>query len=280
MLSSLVMRLAVLVLFLTVPAVRAQSLVIIGGGDRPAEVVAEIVRLGRGERIVVVPAASGSPAEVGPAQAAEFVAAGFASAAVALGHPDADSTVALFDSATAVFFSGGDQNRLTAALHSTRALEAIRALYARGGVVAGTSAGAAVMSRTMLTGDERRDAGEGEAFATVEPKNVVTAEGFGFVSWAVVDQHFAARRRQNRLISVVLDDPDLIGVGIDEATAVVVGPDGAMRVVGAGSVQIFDARDAHVVGRAGGFSAAGLRMHVLASGDKLTPAGTVVLAAP
>ncbi|HEX9952392.1 MAG TPA: cyanophycinase [Rubricoccaceae bacterium] len=274
------LRVALIFLVLVSAPARAQSLVIIGGGDRPPDVVAEIVRLGRGERIVVVPAASGSPAEVGAAQASEFTAAGFASAAVALGDPDADSTVALFSGATAVFFSGGDQNRLVAALHGTRTLAAIRTLWARGGVVAGTSAGAAVMSSVMLTGDERREAGSDEAFTTVQQGNVVTAEGFGFVAWAVVDQHFAARRRQNRLISVVLDHPDLVGVGIDEATAVVVSPDGAMRVAGAGSVQVFDAREAQVEVRAGRVSAAGLRVHVLASGDVLTPEGAVVLAAP
>ena len=269
------LRLALVLLVLAGAPVRAQTLVIIGGGARPPAVVAEIVRAGRGERIVVVPAASGSPAEVGAAQAAEFVAAGFASAAVALGDPDADSTVALFRGATAVFFSGGDQNRLAAAWGGTRALAAVRALWARGGVVAGTSAGAAVMSRVMLTGDERREAGEAEAFATVEPGNVVTAEGFGFVAWAVVDQHFAARRRQNRLLSVVLDHPDLVGIGIDEETAIVVDPGGAFRVVGARGVQVFDARGTAVETRGRGFSARGVRLHVLAAGDRFAAVGGV-----
>ncbi len=262
-------------LVLVAAPVSAQTLVIIGGGARPPAVVAEIVRAGAARRMVVVPAASGTPAEVGAAQAAEFVAAGFASAAVALGDPDADSTVALVASASAVFFSGGDQNRLAAAWGGTRALAAVRGVYARGGVVAGTSAGAAVMSRVMLTGDETD--GDG-SFDSVESGDVVTAEGFGFVTWAVVDQHFAARHRQNRLISVVLDHPDLLGVGIDEATAVVVLPAGEMRVVGDGSVQVVDARSAQRGSGAGRlYSASGMVLHVLVSGDVLTPAGDVVL---
>ncbi len=267
--------LLILLVWIAAPAVSAQTLVIIGGGARPPAVIAEIVRAGRAGRIVVVPAASGEPASVGAAQAAEFVAAGFASAAVALGDPDADSTVALIESATAVFFSGGDQNRLVAAWGGTRALTAVRAVYGRGGVVAGTSAGAAVMSHVMITGDERD--GDG-SFDSIESGDVVTSEGFGFVTWAILDQHFAARRRQNRLISVVLDHPALIGVGIDEATAVVVPPSGEMRVVGAGSVQVVDARAAHVgSGRGPSPSASGIRLHVLADGDVLTPSGRVGL---
>ncbi len=269
-----VRRLVSLLVLVAAPA-SAQTLVIIGGGARPPAVVAEIVRAGAGGRIVVVPAASGEPESVGAAQAAEFAAAGFASAAVALGDPDADSTVALVESATAVFFSGGDQNRLAAAWGGTRALAAVHAVYARGGVVAGTSAGAAVMSRVMITGDE---AGGDGSFDSVEARDVVTAEGFGFVSWAIVDQHFAARHRQNRLISVVLDHPDLIGVGIDEATAVVVSPAGEMRVAGDGSVQVVDARAARQGTGAGRLvSASGLLLHVLVAGDVLTPAGDVVL---
>ena len=263
--------------------VAAQTLVIVGGGTRPASVVAEIVALGGGVagRLVVVPQASGDPAEVGAAQAAEFVAAGFGAATVALGHPDADSTVALFDRATAVFFSGGDQSRLVAHLAGTRALAAVRALHARGGVVAGTSAGAAVMSAVMLTGSESVNPDAADApFSTVEPGNVVTAEGFGFVTWAVVDQHFAVRRRQNRLLSVVLDHPELVGVGVDEETAVVITPDGALRVVGNRGVQVVDARGAAVEARGRGYSASDIRLHLLLAGDVLTPERAVVRHAP
>ena len=281
--ARLAARLAVLSAVLA-PGVAAQSLVIVGGGARPATVVAEIVALGGGPagRLVVFPQASGDPAGVGAAQAAEFAVAGFGAAAAALGHPDADSTVALLDRATAVFFSGGDQSRLVAHLAGTRALAAVRRLHARGGVVAGTSAGAAVMSRVMLTGEEtvNPDA-DGAPFSTVEPGNVATAEGFGFVTWAVVDQHFVVRRRQNRLLSAVLDRPELLGIGVDEETAVVVAADGSLRVVGNRGVQIVDARRASVEARGRGYAATDIRLHLLTSGDVLTPGRTVVsLAAP
>ena len=264
-----------LVVFIAAPSARAQHLVAIGGGPRPPEVVAEVVRLGGGAdgRLVVVSAASAEPEDVGTYQAEQFADAGMGRVVVALGHPDADSTVALFTDATAVFFSGGDQNRLVAAWGGTRALDAVRAVYARGGVVAGTSAGAAVLSRVMLTGDERQS---DDPFSTVEPDNVATAEGFGFLTAAIVDQHFVTRRRQNRLLSVVLERADLLGLGIDEETAVVVAPDGSMRVVGRRGVQVFDARGATVEPRERGFSATGVRLHLLLDGDVLTPDGDVV----
>jgi cyanophycinase len=256
-----------------VPAVAQGAVVAIGGGARPPGVVAAVVALGGGPdgRLVVVPYASADPEGVGRAQADEFRAAGFGHVAVALGPPDADSALALFDGATAVFFSGGDQNRLVRALRGTRALDAVRAVWARGGVVAGTSAGAAVMSRVMITGGERvRPDSAAAPFSTVEPGNVETDEGFGFVTGAVLDQHFAARRRQNRLLSLVLERPDLLGVGVDEETAVVVAADGSFRVIGNRSVQVFDARGASVETRGRGFSAAGVRLHVLAAGDGFT----------
>lgn len=263
------------------PAAAQGTVVAIGGGARPAAVVARIVALGGGPdgRLVVVPYASGDPEGVGQAQRDEFAAAGFGAVAVALGHPDADSTVALFDGATAVFFSGGDQNRLVHALRGTRALGAVRAVFARGGVVAGTSAGAAVMSRVMITGDERVNPDSAAApFSTVEPGNVVVDEGFGFVTGAVVDQHFVVRRRQNRLLSLVLERPDLLGVGVDEETAVVVSPDGSFEVVGARGVHVFDASGATVEARGRGFSASGVRLHVLAPGDVFTATREVVRA--
>ncbi len=266
-------------LWAVAPASAQGTVVAIGGGSRPPEVVATIVALGGGSdgRLVIVPYASGDPEDVGRAQADEFAAAGFGHVAVALGPPDADSTLAVLDGATAVFFSGGDQNRLVRALRGTRALDAVRAAWARGGVVAGTSAGAAVMSAVMITGSEHVNPDSAAApFSTVEPDNVATDEGFGFVTGAVIDQHFAARRRQNRLLSLVLERPDLLGIGVDEETAVVVAADGSLRVVGNRSVQVFDAREALVETRGRGFSAAGIRLHVLAAGDGFTADREVV----
>ena len=95
---------------------------------------------------------------------------------------------------------------------------AILARYRDGAVVGGTSAGAAVMSTPMITGDERLPGGDrppakdsSDAFMTIARDNVVTVEGFGLLPGAIVDQHFVRRRRNNRLLSLVLENPTLVG---------------------------------------------------------------------
>jgi cyanophycinase len=128
----------------------------------------------------------------------------------------------------------------------------------------------------MITGDERRPGGERPdttlSWVTIAASNVVTAEGLGLLDGAVVDQHFLRRRRHNRLISVVLEDPGRLGVGIDEGTALVVEPNGWWRVIGESSVVIYDAR-AGAVTRPGSavLGARDLRLHVLPAGGRFDP---------
>lgn len=255
--------------------VDAQHLVLVGGGTRPPAVMERIAALAGGAEgtVVVIPYASGEPAETGAFQAEQFSALGVGCVRVA--GPDAGADV--LDGATGVFFSGGDQNRLAARLLGTDLLAAVRGVLARGGVVAGTSAGAAVMSRAMITGGERVNPDSAAApFSTVEPGNVVLAEGFGFMDdllgrAVVVDQHFVVRKRQNRLLSVAAEHPHLLGFGIDEETALVVAPDGTLEVVGNRGVQVVDASDACPRARGRLFSARGIRLHLLAPGDVLGP---------
>ncbi len=133
-----------------------------------------------------------------------------------------------------IFFTGGDQSRITAAILGTPAEAAIRKVYDDGGVLAGSSAGLACMSRVMLTG-------EGD-FTVLRGGNVEVKEGLGYVTEAILDQHFVARQRQNRLISVVLEHPQLPGIGVDERTSIWIRPDRTFEVMGEGWVMIFDAR--------------------------------------
>jgi cyanophycinase len=141
-------------------------------------------------------------------------------------------------------------------------------LYEEGGVVGGTSAGAAVMSEFMITGNEKRTGGEEGTWEVILADDILHTEGFGFVKKAVIDQHFITRRRHNRLIAVVLQHPTLVGVGIEESTAVLVRPDGKFEVLGEGQVIVYDARRAETFkspdGHLGGH---GLTMHVLLPGD-------------
>jgi hypothetical protein len=110
------------------------------------------------------------------------------------------------------------------------------------------------------------------AYMTIARENVVTAEGFDLLPGAIVDQHFVRRRRNNRLLSLVLEHPERVGVGIDESTALEAGPDGLWRVLGASVAVVFDARRARITpGSAGPLGAAEVRLHVLPAGSVFDP---------
>ncbi len=259
-------------------------LFIIGGGERPEGLMRRFVDLasenGTG-KIAVFTMASGVPLEVGPELVAEFRELGVKDVAFhQLTRKEAldPANAEILAGAGGVYFAGGVQSRLTDVLLDSPIHKRLLELYAQGGVVGGTSAGAAVMSEVMITGDERRQAEEGREWSTIEEGNVVTVRGLGFIRDAVVDQHFVARRRHNRLISLVLEKPEIIGIGVDESTAVIVRPDGLYEVAGKNQVVVYDARRAATFGtETGRLGAHGMGMHVLVAGDVFDPAkGSVV----
>ncbi len=258
-------------------------LFIVGGGDRDEPLMRRFIELAAASgsgRIVVFTMASGVPLEVGPETVAELTALGAADVvyhqlsrdeALAPGSP------ALLDGAGGIWFSGGDQSRLTTALLDTPLHARIDELYRSGAVIGGTSAGAAVMSEVMITGDEKRRPSDGREWSTIEADNVVTARGFGFLPGVIVDQHFVARRRHNRLLSLVLENLALIGLGIEESTAVLVRPDGRFEVLGANQVLVYDARRASTTRTLSGrLGALGMTLHVLVAGDVYDPASGAV----
>lgn len=259
------------------------TLFIVGGGPRPRAMNEEFVRLagGRGRaRIVVFPMAT-ADTTAGPEVAAAFAALGATARNVPVSRAAADSAdgsvVAALDSATAIWFLGGDQNRIMRALAGTAVERAIRRRYEAGAVVGGTSAGAAVMSATMLTGEERRPGGarplpadSRDAWVTIDRDNVGTTPGLGLLPSAIVDQHFARRRRHNRLLSLVLERPERFGIGIDESTALVVEPSGRWRVVGESVVVIYDGRGAWST-KEGPLGGIGIVTHVLTPGATYDP---------
>lgn len=256
------------------------SLVIVGGGPRSEEVMQRFLALAGGAgkaRILVLPMAS-SLAETGPSSADSWRKMGATSWSVNLTREQAldPSVVRGIDSATGIWFPGGDQSRITAVLVGTPAADAIRARYASGAVVGGTSAGAAVLSTPMITGDERHPGGTRpdttQSFITIARENIVSTEGLGLAEGIIVDQHFLRRKRHNRLISMVLEHPTLIGVGLDESTALVVEPGKRWHILGASAAIIYDARQARVTpSSATVLGASGIRMHVLPSGAEYDP---------
>lgn len=249
-------------------------LVVIGGGTRPAEVMQRIAALAGGASgtMLIFPHASEVP-ETGPDLAKEFTALGLGKVVIITADraaADSDAVLAQMEGATGAYFAGGDQNRITAALLGTKVAARLLALYRGGGVIAGTSAGAAVMSRVMITGDEARPLSKDEAWQTIEADNVATAPGLGFLDGVILDQHFVRRRRFNRLLSLVLEHPALLGIAIDEETAAWVRPDRTFEVIGHGPVLVLDATPASTLKDAPGHGLRGdgLRLHVLRAGAR------------
>jgi cyanophycinase len=266
---------AILGLILTVPA-RPEAkgvLFIIGGGDRPEAMMkryAELVRAAGGGKVVVFPNAGAEPQTSGPEMAAELKGLGLTAESLFLTREEADrpENVKALEGASGIYFTGGDQSRVTEALYGTAVHKKLLALYEAGAVIGGTSAGAAIMSEVMITGDEKRKPEEGHEFETIEPGNVVTIPGLGFIKDAIIDQHFATRKRLNRLICVVAENPRRIGVGIDESTAAVIHPGGRLEVVGLKNIIIMDPGRAAIRLEPGrGIGIDNLVLHVLLPGD-------------
>ncbi len=265
--------------------VKAQrgALYIVGGGPQTPAMVEEFVALAGGAgkaRIVVMAMASASGERSGEAKANDLRKLGATAQNVWLTREQAnlDSVVRLLDGATGVWFGGGDQNRLANVLRGTAVERAIKARHAAGAVVGGTSAGAAVLSARMITGSERKLGGDrppsdsSEAYITIDRNNVITSDGFALVDNAVIDQHFVRRKRHNRLMSLVLEAPPHLGVGIDESTALVIEGNGTWRVSGRSVVVIYDARSAEkTTNDAKVLGASGVTMHVLPAGATFDP---------
>lgn len=250
-------------------------LFIIGGGDRPASMMKRFVAMAAGfgsGKIIIFPMASSEPAETGARLVAEFKGLGARQVECHILTREqalAEDSRRILEGAGGVFFSGGDQSLQMAVLRGTPVHRALLALYEQGCVMAGTSAGAAVMSEVMITGDERRKVESGHEFEVLQADNTVTVEGLGFIKTAIIDQHFVTRKRHNRLISLVAEMPQLLGIGIDEETAIIVGPEEIFEVIGNRNVVIYDGAPASVTitpAKAVGFQ--GLLMHVLLAGDR------------
>ena len=276
------MRKAVLILLLLPGAMLSMAgeqprgkLFIIGGGRRSDGMMEEFVRLAGGPAqawIIVLPMASGAPDTAGMEQVAEFSGIGARAEWIQFTREQAldPASSARLDSATGIYFTGGDQVRVTRVVLGTPLYRKLHELHRRGVVIGGTSAGAAIMSKIMLTGDERFNRDSTNAYVFIKPGNVVTVEGLGFLGSVIVDQHFIRRKRHNRLLSVVLENPAMLGIGIDESTAIVVEPDSTFRVIGDRSVMIFDAGRAAGIrtSATGNMGVTGVQLHLLLPGDR------------
>lgn len=219
------------------------NLVIIGGAeDKNSDcvILRRFVELagGKNATIIVITTATEYPREVGNQYrtllydlGAHRVEALFITKREDAGDPHIAEQI---KQCTGIFFTGGDQLRITSIIGGSRVDEAIRKAYERGVVIAGTSAGASVMSDTMIV--------EGDDADTAKKCTLNMAHGMGLLEEVVIDQHFAQRGRINRLITAVAQNPYVLGVGIDEDTAIVVNADGKFEVIGSQTVTVVDGR--------------------------------------
>lgn len=243
------------------------ALVIVGGGGTPDDVVKRAIALAGGDEapVVILPQAS-QRAEAGEESAEMFRKAGAKHVrALSLEEATIGDDRALIDKALLIWFPGGDQNRLMKRLYDAGLVESIRERQRTGAVVGGTSAGAAVMGEVMIKG--------GAELKAIQRGGTPVDVGLGLWPEAIVDQHFLRRQRFNRLLSAVMERPTLVGVGIDEKTAVIV-RDGSFEVMGDSSVIVIDARTAKMPplkdAPSALLSAEGLRLHVVEPGQRFS----------
>ncbi len=216
-------------------------MVIGGAEDRGGSILKAFIRLAGGPEAVVALLATASGEPEGAEQAYEEAFDRLGARTVhtlRVSCRDDAGDAGLLERAqasTGFFFTGGDQLRITSALGGTPLDDVLHRRHEEGAVVAGTSAGASAMSETMIV------AGDGERSAT--KCTIKMAPGMGFLEGTVVDQHFAQRGRLGRLLAALAQNPKVLGVGIDEDTAIIVLPEGRVRVLGSQTVTILDGRN-------------------------------------
>ena len=189
--------------------------------------------------VAVIATASSIPDEVLPDYEAAFERLG-ASHVHLLGIRDRgqaaeNETVRLIEQSGVIFFTGGDQLRLTNILGGSPVLNAIRKRLDSGAVVAGTSAGAAAMPGTMIYNGAATDA--------LRKGAVNMTFGLGFVDGLIIDSHFLERGRFTRLMEVGASNPEHLGVGLGEDAGVIIHPHGILEAIGSGHVILIDSRD-------------------------------------
>jgi cyanophycinase len=253
---------------------RNGRLILIGGGEGKKQgkrvILEEIARRAneRNGKLVILTVATQLPNEVAATYASVFEELGVCNIIISNLRTRVDAhdeaVVAEIATADVIFITGGDQLRITSQMGNTPALNALRHAYEEGATIAGTSAGAAAMSETMFIG------GRSDTSNTIS--TIGMAPGLALVSEVIIDSHFAERGRFGRLLGAVVQNPENLGLGIDENTAIVTRGDGTFCVLGTGAVYVMDGTDITYSSlsekRAEGVvSIYDVKLHVLAESD-------------
>lgn len=222
-------------------ALGQQRLLVVGGGMRPPDAIKKFVEWSGGSnaRVLIITWASGVPDESFEALKKNFSSQNGVSIEHAAIRPlDGEKRARFIEqlkTATGIFFSGGDQNRIMDVLADVELLKLLREKYAAGTPFGGTSAGAAVISDPMMTGDAN--------LKILDGSKVGVRKGLGLIPDVIFDQHFLVRQRHNRLFGLILKNPNMLGIGIDEDTAVLISDNKYLEVAGATQVMVVDAKD-------------------------------------
>lgn len=231
-------KLSLLLFFISSISFAQERLILIGGGKRTPDILTKFIELSGNEngKILVIPWASGEQEIAFSNIKNEVTALSKISVENAPLSPlNAETKAKLLTqlkTAKGVFFCGGDQNRIMEVLKDEELFKTMHEMYKNSVVFAGTSAGTAIMSEIMISG-------EGD-FKVIDGSKVETKKGLGLMNEIIVDQHFIKRQRQNRLIGLIFKNPNLLGVGIDENTALVVEQNRYAEVLGESQVMIFE----------------------------------------
>lgn len=219
-----------------------QRMFVVGGGERPVEGMKRFVEWcgGPKSKLLAITWASGVPDESFEALDKSFRSAGAGSVEHGPVRPLDAPKRALFieqlKNAGCVFFSGGDQNRIMDVLKDEELLRLIRAKYDNGAPFGGTSAGAAVMSDPMMTGDAD--------LKILDGSKVGVRHGLGLLPNVIFDQHFLVRQRHNRLFGLMMVNTKMLGIGIDEDTSVIIEDNRKLTVVGKSQVMMVEPNSA------------------------------------
>lgn len=222
---------------------------------------------GKSARIAIVPTAS-SIETAGLRYKALFLGMGVEQAEVVYigSREDANSADVIdhVNDATGIFLTGGNQMRLSAMIGGTRFEQVVRQANERGVVVAGTSAGASILSAHMVA--------LGASGGTPKLRMAQMVAGFGLISNVIIDQHFRQRDRIGRLLALVSSNPGLLGIGIDEDTAAIIDSNGTVEVIGRHSLTIVDGSemfsDIFQVKAYGEITISNAKLHVLTPGRR------------
>jgi cyanophycinase len=252
------------------------SLFIIGGGDRPPEFVKQMVeaaQLKPSDHIAILTMSSAEPDTSYAYIKADLMP--HCKNTIAMLHFTKDNArdkimLDSLRSAKFIFITGGVQSRFMDVVLHTPIYDAIHEAYRHGSMIAGTSAGAAVMSKEMITGDQiRKDTIYSGSVDRIIKGNIQIAEGLGMITTAIIDQHFVVRSRYNRLLTVLNQYPDKICIGIDEETAILVKGNSA-KVFGSSQVIILKQPTGMVMKPGNVIRMKEARISILTAGDSFT----------